>query len=300
MFTPYEVIYNYVAIPDQDIEGIEHWVIEAMKQFEFYPTLEHTADIITIDNHQGKLPNDIIKLAWVAHVDCNVHCGCGESADCNCIEDDLYECTCCDDDASTSQQAVHGAGLLDRQVCRIRHQGVTYMYDYYSMLFGQHSAKYFSLMKHKSYPFQKYDPVCNECPDIYGTCSETYEISPANKIITSFEDGCVCVDYYRLPRGQRGGLLLFKQDTYLQAIAAYVMYRYHERAWNLAEEGHARKMQYYMGRWKSLKRRAIGEIGMDVMDQQAAMNEIYKSTNKLRRSVVWNGSPYYWPNKVTR
>lgn len=290
MYKPIYVIYPYLSIPEKDMDNFDLWILEAMRALRLYPLLEHTAETVDISSNQGELPSNIIQLAYVAKLEINSPPTC---EDCKQTED-VIDCTCC------SEVSINdlNVGLADKQVCRIRYQGITYVYDYYGLLHNPHFSPYLELMTHRSIPFRNASS-CEECPDLASTCSETYEIMQS-KIITSFEEGTVCIDYYRIPTDDKGRIMLYDHETYLQYISAYIMYKYHERKWNLNIEGSERRMSYYQDRYFTLKRRLQGELLMELHDVESIRQEVYKNINILRSPQHWNMQSYWSPNTTQR
>lgn len=126
--------------------------------------------------------------------------------------------------------------------------------------------------------------LCDECENLNTASEHTFTILPNMEIVTSFEEGSVCLAYYKYATDCDGNYLIPNDEDYIDALRSYIMMRYWERKWNMKEEGSDARMQYYSQRWQVLKQTALGNIKMPDVNQ---LENLRQTRNRLVPKERW-------------
>jgi hypothetical protein len=285
---PLSAINLYLTLDPQEANNLELLALQAMERIKIAPILEHTADILPIENNIVKLPDDIVKIRQVA---LNLNPLTNFTQDDCCTEsgDDTIDCTCCSNDENFAQ---HPVGLMEKQICRIRHQGVVYIYDYYALLNSPYYINNYAPMKMRSTPFSK-RLHCNNCPNFYCNSDYTYEVLPNNTLLLDCEEGNVCLDYYRYATNDNNEYLIPDDPILHEAIASYVMWKHWEERWNRKNDGSERRLIYFKSKWITLSARYRGNVALESVDIETIDAIIYHNIKQARTLRVFNNKVWY-------
>ena len=124
-----QTVLNYISLDENEFNDVDELLVQAMSEFNIAPLLEHTATNIEVINHKGELPDDLVQIRYVAlnnGASFNVSDLCD---DCTDNGDDTYNCQNCGAFTEATQYQ-YPISLNEAQACRIRQQGVTYIFDY--------------------------------------------------------------------------------------------------------------------------------------------------------------------------
>lgn len=288
-------VENYLSIDPQEQTNIEERIYQGMRSLGIAPILEHTAVVLEVDNYKAALPRDIEKIRFVSYMQSAPSFEDFQSLcpDCTISDDDTNTVVCTGCEGGTALLARSPVGLLERQVCRIRHQGIVYLYDYYAFVTSNYYQNHFELLMPRRTPFTN-KAICAECTPACSTCSETYEILSSNEILTSFEKGTVCIDYFKYAIDDDGDFLIPDNPSILSTIAAFVEWKHWEERMNKKEQGAYTIMKDYRDRYVKLKGKLIGEIVLSEYDPVAINQILYKDVKEARSPKNFNYNYKYY------
>lgn len=287
-YVPLSAINLYLTLDPQEANNIEELAFQAIERIGINPVYEHTADVLPIENYVVDLPSDLIKIREVS---LNLSSLKDFEADdcCSSVDDSTTDCTCCSDDTNYGEYPI---GLMDKQVCRIRHQGITYVYDYYALIHSSFYKSNYSLMKLTTNPYA-HQFHCKDSPNLYCENSETYEVLPTNQLLTSCEDGNVFIDYFRYATNEHGEYLIPDDPILHEAIANYVMWKHWTERWNRRNEGAERRMIMFRDQFTALVKRYRGNVALKMLSADEIDRIIYHNVKQARSLRVFNNQIWY-------
>lgn len=182
-------------------------------------------------------------------------------------------------------------------IARIQHQGIVNNYNLYEHLWSSDFYKNaFVLLRPLDKPHTT-SYHCTYCPNLSSLCEETYNITSDNNLITSIQDGWLCVAYLADSMDEDGYPLVIDHPDVMNAMVAYVMYKLWET--KLMVDGD-RSIAYrlyrdYLNKWERLAMKVRGNMNLQNIDHVglSAYQERYKrftsngsNFNNLRGAVV--------------
>lgn len=277
---PLSAVTNYLALDESRVNDWEEFAIQALCDININPVLEHRADVLEVSNYTAILPDDLLTLRTLKKL--NVASDDVRNMLCDCCEknSDEVDCSCCS--AGEAYDATPPVGLFNKQICRITHQGITYVFDYYAFITGRVSTSAEEIKMVRTPYSARICKTCSEGP----YCSHTYELY-SDFIRFSFEEGTVCLDYYTFARNDEGEILVPDDALLLKSIASYISWRHWELRWNRGEEGAERRMHYYQDRWYANKRDYKGHTVMKESHDKL-FEELYRNTRYATQPPVFN------------
>lgn len=281
-----QAVLNHITLDESEFNDLDQLLVNALTALNICPILENVSTNVEVLNHLGDLPEDLVRLRYVA-----LHNGDNSDIENNicddCTEDgSTVDCRNCASVVTTS--SVYPVNLAEQYACRIRRYGITYIFDYYSWTQSIDYKNNYELMTPRKTPFTN-QIRCKNCADpMLSTCSETYDILPSNQIRTSTEDCDVCIDYLRFAADEDGDFLIPDDEKLHRCLASYVMWKHWESRANRLEQGAMKMMIYFRRQYSGLKQSYRGDVVMRAYDPVAVNQIMYRDIKRARSAGTFN------------
>lgn len=253
-------IYRDLGLEDiSEIDVIE-WAGEALEGIGVVSMLEEAVSFLEVKNYETDLPEGLVQLIQIARD--NDYNSKAKLSACNIVLDKTNEQILENPPKEvedvlvldTTGQKICGGDLIKHHQFDIRQYaniwGSSYIYKQRFTPVRLSNHTFFGAL------------VCPEAEELYCGCNDEYTIG-INKLKFSFEEGLVAVAYYRRPLDEDTGYPLIPDNySVVQAITAYITYKYMSRLWYLGREGYGDKVQKSEADWQWYCKQASNEFMM--------------------------------------
>lgn len=243
-------------------------------------TYDEKIALLKLENFKAKLPQDFRKVQVVAYMwdqPTNTEVkGFSET-------DPVAEIT---ENPVTDYEYDYNAA----HIARIQNQGIVNNYNLYTGLLNSIvQQKKFTLLRPLSTPFTQ-KQHCTWCPNLSSTCDDTYTITKDGTMISSIEEGYVCVSYLGEPIDENGDLLILDDSDIQNALATYVMFKLWETKMHMHEEQAVNIRLMYLNEWEKLAMKIKGKLNIKNLNSKAIAAYRDRFHNLMQAPSNWNNT----------
>lgn len=269
MMTSIDAIFSRLAIPhgEYDDLDIQEWVMQGLDMANIQTAYQREMVVLPVVNHKAKLPTGLVQITIV---------------------------TTPIDEAPTPEEV---AEMSDCQIDYINKEQVDRTQQYgiinnYNLFVGSnYFNKYFTVLRLANRSLMgKFH--CSTCPNLHSNCELEYTLDPAGNIITSFEEGTICLGYLKHATDKDGKFLIPDEENLIQGLAAYATAKYWEIRYNMNQDGAERRYERYMITAQNLLAKARGIQITRNFNFKDYINIVYKNIKWANSYTIFNEHKY--------
>lgn len=249
------------------------WIGEALSELNVHEVQQEAVAFIEVQNYTATLPDGLISILQIAK---NNHWSKEENKCCPCPEEVVEEAQTCDINCPQDHPAnlcgypvpldCNGTPLTDYEVAYYRPY-FDLQYEYYGWTNSNYYQEHYTPVRLSNHTF--FDSiVCKEKDmSVYCPGCTPFEYSPVkgaeDTLRFNFEEGSVAISYLRTATDIDTGYPLVPDNfSYLNAVTAYVKWKWAASMAFSGREGYLQQSQLYNQEWLKYARQAKNYMKM--------------------------------------
>lgn len=256
-YTSIAKVFTYLPknFAEEDGYALEY-AAQAMDALNIHQVYDKKTCLLEVSDHQTSLPSDLKHIGALTYMHSQP-----TEADTDQVITTYSRSTVDDGDTVTTtfttQRTEPDLGTVNQDhILRIQYQGVLNNYQIWSE--SDAFRRNFVLLRlvNKSNAINMH---CTDCPNLHCDYKDYYQVNMNGQIITSIKDGYVCLFYLAKKRNDRGEFLIPDDFDVLNAIAAYIKYKYMENMVFTRQKGYQTAYQNMLREWEILSNKVKGK-----------------------------------------
>lgn len=259
-YTSIAKVFTYLPKNFSEEDGyVMEYAAQAMDALEIHQNYDNKVCLIKVTDHQASLPSDFKFIQALTYMEQQP-----TEYETNDVITTLSKSIVDDGDTITTTlttQITEPDPNVDNQnhILRIQYQGVLNSYRIWAESDAFQNNFVLLRMVNKSHSLAMH---CNDCPNIHCDYKDYYQVNMSGQIITSIKDGYLCLFYLAKKKNDRGEFMIPDDFDVLNAIAAYIKFKYMEDMAFSRQKGYYGAYERELQKWELLSAKVRGKFMM--------------------------------------
>lgn len=259
-YTSIAKVFTYLPKSFSEEDGyVMEYAAQAMDALDIHEVYDKKVCLIYLSDHQASLPSDCKFIQALTFMESQP-----TTAETEQVITTYSRATVDDGDTLTTtyttQVTTPDPGVDNQEhILRIQYQGVLNSYKIWTESDAFNNNFVLLRMVNKSHSLAMH---CNDSPNLHCDNKDYYQVNMNGQIISSIKQGYVCLFYLAKKKNDRGEFLIPDDFDVLNAIAAYIKYKYMEDMAFTRQKGYSSAYERELNNWEILSAKVKGKYLM--------------------------------------
>lgn len=259
-YTSIAKVFNFLPKSFGEEDGyVMEYAAQAMDALDIHQVYDKKVCLVQVADHQATLPSDLKYIQAVTYME--------QQPTASETQDIItsYSKSFVDDGDTVTTTLTTMITEPDPNVAnqnhilRIQHQGVLNSYELWAESDAFQNNFTLLRMVNKSHSLAMH---CDNSPNLHCDYKDYYQVNMLGQIITSIRSGYLAVFYLAKRKNDRGEFLIPDDFDVLNAIAAYIKYKYMEEMAFTRQKGYYTAYERELQKWEVLSAKVKGKYLM--------------------------------------